>query len=221
MKISELAAQTGVSPASIKYYAREGLIEPGERTSANQTLYNERHTHRLRLIRALIEEADLTIADVRGVMRAIDNTDLPLSKMLGAAQQAVSQAGNPPSDAAIARVRATIDEQGWLVSDENPGLARCAAVLDRFTELGREDMVWLLDQHAAPAAIMAQTDINALPSVNAGAAREELAETLVIGGYLGDTIISGLRQMAQESISRSRFGRPQPGTPVPNAPPTA
>lgn len=52
MKVSELAAQSGVALATIKYYLREGLLMPGEPTSATGARYGEQHVRRLALIRA-------------------------------------------------------------------------------------------------------------------------------------------------------------------------
>jgi DNA-binding transcriptional MerR regulator len=40
MRIAELSRRSGVSVPTIKYYLREGLLPPGERTSPNQALYN-------------------------------------------------------------------------------------------------------------------------------------------------------------------------------------
>lgn len=40
MRISELSDVTGVSVATIKYYLREELVPPGERTAPNQADYS-------------------------------------------------------------------------------------------------------------------------------------------------------------------------------------
>ncbi len=53
MRISELAARTGVPLATVKYYLREGLLMPGHATSATQAQYDDSHVRRLGLVRAL------------------------------------------------------------------------------------------------------------------------------------------------------------------------
>src|ERR1700716_801088 len=43
MRMAELSAESGVPVATIKYYLREGLLPPGERTSRNQARYDDVH----------------------------------------------------------------------------------------------------------------------------------------------------------------------------------
>ncbi|MFF9570982.1 MerR family transcriptional regulator [Streptomyces sp. NPDC014685] len=55
MGLPEPSGKSGVEPATIKYYLREGLLRPGHRVSATQAEYDESHLRRLRLVRALIQ----------------------------------------------------------------------------------------------------------------------------------------------------------------------
>ncbi|CAA9274079.1 MAG: Regulatory protein MerR, partial [uncultured Actinomycetospora sp.] len=73
MRVAELSRRTGVSVASIKYYLREGLLPPGERTSPNQASYGDDHVRRLRLVRALIDVGGLSVVGTRDVLAAIDD----------------------------------------------------------------------------------------------------------------------------------------------------
>ncbi|GAA0307677.1 MerR family transcriptional regulator [Kineococcus aurantiacus] len=66
MRIGELSERSGVSAASIEYYAREGLLPPGERTGCNQTESAQAHLERLRLIRSLIDVGGLSVAATHG-----------------------------------------------------------------------------------------------------------------------------------------------------------
>jgi DNA-binding transcriptional MerR regulator len=61
MWMAELAARSGLSVATIKFYLREGLLPPGEATGATRSRYDESHVRRLRLIRALTEVAGLRL----------------------------------------------------------------------------------------------------------------------------------------------------------------
>ncbi len=72
MRISELSAQTGVTVPTIKYYLREELLPEGERSSATQAAYGEKHVERLRVIRALLD-AGVSIAETRRVLGALDD----------------------------------------------------------------------------------------------------------------------------------------------------
>ena len=43
MRLAELSERSGVSTATIKYYLREGLLQPGRRVTATQAEYDEEH----------------------------------------------------------------------------------------------------------------------------------------------------------------------------------
>ncbi len=50
MTISELAAEFGITPRTIRYYEEVGLLSPHRDTPTSQRLYNERDRARLKLI---------------------------------------------------------------------------------------------------------------------------------------------------------------------------
>lgn len=70
MLISELADRAGLPVGTVKYYLREGLLPPGERTAATRAEYGPDHVERLRLIRVLLGIGGLSVADTRSVLQA-------------------------------------------------------------------------------------------------------------------------------------------------------
>src|SRR5690349_2638586 len=71
--MSELAERSGVSPATIKHYLREGLLGDGDgvvRTSRNMAWYPPEFVERLRLIKRLQEERYLPLRVIREVLGA-------------------------------------------------------------------------------------------------------------------------------------------------------
>src|SRR5687768_16041003 len=72
MKISALSRAANVPVPTIKFYIREGLLAPGERTAKNQAEYHELHVSRLALIRAMREAAGLSIETIARVLRAAE-----------------------------------------------------------------------------------------------------------------------------------------------------
>jgi DNA-binding transcriptional MerR regulator len=89
MRISALSERTGVPIGTIKYYLREGLLAPGERTSRTTAEYDESHVERLRLVRALIEAGGLGIAAVRRIVDVLDTPDPARLDLLATAQDAL------------------------------------------------------------------------------------------------------------------------------------
>ncbi|OUD80817.1 MerR family regulatory protein [Clavibacter michiganensis subsp. michiganensis] len=75
MRITELAETTGVPPATVKYYVREGLLPAGTRVRDNRTDYDDEHARRIRLIRALIDVGRLPVARAREVLAVLDDDD--------------------------------------------------------------------------------------------------------------------------------------------------
>ncbi len=63
MRIGELAAQSGFSVETIRFYEAKGLIEPAARTDANYRVYGEKHLERLRFIRHC-RALDMSLEDI-------------------------------------------------------------------------------------------------------------------------------------------------------------
>ncbi|GGH48794.1 MerR family transcriptional regulator [Microbacterium album] len=202
MRISELSDRTGVSPASIKYYAREGLLPAGARTGYNSTEYDEAHVARLRLIRALIDTGGLTVAAAARVIAAIDDPDVPVDSVLGVAQRAVPREVASPSEDALEQVRAVMRERGWATVAGNPGIPLAAAVIDDFAKTGRTDVAELVSRYAAAVDLVAEADLDL---VAGSGDRDRMAEAVVVGIALGDALLAGLRRIAQESLSHRRY----------------
>jgi len=72
MRISALSKQSGVPVATIKYYLREGLVPPGERTKVNQAEYGDEHVDRLVFIRGVMGVGRASIATIRDMLAVAD-----------------------------------------------------------------------------------------------------------------------------------------------------
>src|SRR4051794_38438941 len=90
MRISALSAATAVPVATIKYYLREGLLPPGAVTSPTQATYDADHVARLRLVRALVEVAGLSLAQVQDVLARLDDPPSSWHDLLGVAHAAAT-----------------------------------------------------------------------------------------------------------------------------------
>jgi DNA-binding transcriptional MerR regulator len=71
LKMSELAERSGVSPGTIRYYLREGLLGEGAdvvRTSRNMAYYPSDYVQRIELIKRLQEERFMPLRVIRGAL---------------------------------------------------------------------------------------------------------------------------------------------------------
>ncbi len=69
--ISVAARMIQVHTQTLRYYEREGLLEPA-RSRGNIRLYSQRDIEKLRRIKTLTEELGLNLAGVQVVMRLMD-----------------------------------------------------------------------------------------------------------------------------------------------------
>jgi DNA-binding transcriptional MerR regulator len=64
LKIQEVAAETGLTPRSIRYYEEMGLLEPAARSEGAYRLYDASDLDRLRSIKELRDEAGFSLAQI-------------------------------------------------------------------------------------------------------------------------------------------------------------
>ena len=64
LKIQDVAAETGLTPRSIRYYEEIGLLEPAARSEGAYRLYDASDLERLRYIRELRDEAGFSLAQI-------------------------------------------------------------------------------------------------------------------------------------------------------------
>jgi DNA-binding transcriptional MerR regulator len=203
MRIAELSRRSGVPIPTIKYYLREGLLSPGERTSRNQALYTESHIQRLRLIRALVDVGHLSIAATRDVLASIDAPGTTLHERLGKVQFAVTPTLETDVDeVSLALAAREVEElaarRGWQVKETSPAWALLIQVLATLHSVGQGDLVELLDRYADAAEELADVDVRWVLSRGD---TEAILEGVVVGTTLGDTLLAALRRLAQADAS--------------------
>ncbi|MFO7192352.1 MAG: MerR family transcriptional regulator [Thermocrispum agreste] len=207
MRMAELSRESGVPVATIKFYLREGLLPPGERTSPNQARYSQAHVRRLRLIRAMLDVGGLSLAQVTRVLAAVDSDELGQHDIFGVAQETVTQPGLDPDDdsesanAARERVRKLIADHGWLVPLDSPVVGALAKVVATIAEL-KPVLLEQIDDRADLIGRIADLDVSLLD----GKSLEQQVEIVVAGTVLGDALMSAMRRVAQIDRSARRFG---------------
>ena len=201
MRMSQLSAVTGAPIATIKYYLREGLLAPGERTSPNQANYDDTHVRRIRLVRALLGPGGLDVATAKDVVAAIDS-DLPINHVFGIAQRAASVrlGGRGGDEEALARVDELL--AGLRIHLTNPGREAAAAVIAAFESTGQRHEPDWYGRYLEAALIVAEADLD---MVERRDGRDAQAETVVVGTALGDALFAALRRAAQEHVSTLRY----------------
>jgi len=71
LQIRDVAARTGVSAHTLRYYERVGLLAPAGRSAAGYRLYADEAVRRVRLLRVL-RELGFGVRELRGIAGVLD-----------------------------------------------------------------------------------------------------------------------------------------------------
>lgn len=202
--MAELSRTSGVTPATIKWYLREGLLPRGAATAPNQADYGPEHVRRLRLIRALLDIGGLSMARVRSIVGAIDDPEVPLDEVVRIAHAALARdeggaSLQDGSDLAASAADAFIAGRGWSVKAASPARAELAGLVRTIAHLEGRDptgIVGGLAPYAEAIEPIAAAEVAGLP---AGSPRDLVVERLVAGTVLMERALGILRRLAQES----------------------
>ncbi|MFI9630598.1 MerR family transcriptional regulator [Streptomyces sp. NPDC052042] len=210
MRLAELSERSGVSTSTIKYYLREGLLQPGHRVTATQAAYGEEHLRRLRLVRALIQIGKVPVTVAREVIAAAEDTSLDHHMRLGAAARALPHDPGPAEDdeaTGIARhsVEALLEQLDWhcMHDDPSPALGTLVASVAALVRLGYPCDNARLLSYGRIAAELAVADLDAVEEQPTAAGQIEAAVALTV---LYEPVLLSLRRLAHIQESARRFG---------------
>lgn len=216
MKVSELAARSGVTIASVKYYIRVGLLHPGVAQSATRAEYDETHLERVRLVRTLAEVGGLSIERIGEVVAALDHPPASRHELLGVAHEVLRDRDHRPASAAA---RQLVDGvvPACLPSDADtqlPDRSPATLTLDRAITVA-ESSGWPITEETLTAWAKAMHEVAQLDVVAdlADVSPAEALRYVIVGNVLTDPVLIALRRVAQERLSSERFAT-DPGGPA-------
>lgn len=199
MRMSELAARTGLPVATIKYYLREGLLHPGKARGATRADYDDGHVDRVRLVRTLITVGGLSIERTRRVVGALEDPPGTRHDLLGTAHEVLRPDGEV-DDGPLAQRLA--EQLGWAVRPEAAASLQLAAAVATARAGGWDCPEELLVEWAGLVRRIAEADVSHELATMAPA--DALAHAIV-GTVLTDPILIALRRVAQEAVSAERL----------------
>lgn len=205
MRISELSRASGVPVATVKYYLREGLVPAGASTGATQATYDQRHLHRLRLVRALVEVAGLSLAQVAAVVACLDAPPTSWHDVLGAAHSALPPHLSPlsPDDIDSSNAWRLVRSLGWQVDAASTAVSQLERALAGAAAAGMNPSDDLLAVYAEAARKVAEADVAGVPT----SSPEEATRYVVVGTIVYEPVLLALRRLAQVDASARRFAQ--------------
>ena len=206
MRISDLAAQSGVPVHTLKYYLREGLLMPGQATSRTRAEYGPEHVERVRLVRALVEHGGVGIAAVRSILEALAAPPPSPHDFLGVAHRALPTAGaGAPLTTEVTQL---LDDLDWHVDPQAPAAAALAAALTAARNAGVAVEPPTLRRYAEAMGEVAAVDVE---MALRAASPEAAMHAVVVGTVMVDPLLVALRRLAQEAVSAQHAEPAGPG----------
>lgn len=206
MRISELAEQSGVSVATIKYYLREGLLPHGNKVGERRAEYGDRHVARLRLLRVLREVGDISVADLKEIVAAVQNESLTMHQTYGAAYDALVRKSGAVSAEMRVLAQQVVQQAGWTyVRPDSPALDDLAGLLGTIIELGA-----MFDMNYAATYLglidaLAAYEVSRLDTAERIEDRDAVVQYMVVGEVVGGQLLLSLRRIGHEHHSALRF----------------
>jgi DNA-binding transcriptional MerR regulator len=204
MRVSELVERSGVPLATIKYYLREGVLMPGEPTSATQSRYGEQHLRRLALIKALAG-AGLPIHKIRAVAALVDEPGDDLYNTLGRAIAMLPPYPDRERGRDYPRARRVLERLGQVYDPEFPAVAQLERALQAVEEVGIPMTDERLDAYGRHIMGIARVELDLMPKDSAAA-----VEYAVLGTAVYEPVIAAMRRVAYQDLATRIF---LPGVP--------
>lgn len=199
MRISELSQRSGVPVTTVKYYLREGLLEPGEALNTRESAYGEGHLSRLRLIRGLVHVLGASISQVRQVLSIIDTPDQAPLEAMGKATSALPAIGESGHNAEADESQRAIhllERLGYHFDPASPTVAQLGSALALADEVGIRIDDDQITVYADAARRVAQADFGRLPWHD----RSATISFAVLGTALYEPVLLALRRLAHYEL---------------------
>lgn len=199
MRMAELARRSQLSVPTIKYYLREGLLQPGRRTNVNQAVYDQGHLDRLRLIRALTSVAGLPLSTVRDVVEAVSGQASEVDAM-AVIQDTLIGDVDVDDSAASAILDRAITARGWRCETSSPAYRSAVSAV---ALLSAEDLTPILDRldsYVEAAESVGRIDLEAIGDADSP---EERIRGVVLGSVLRRPLLDALVLLAQQHFAQN------------------
>lgn len=208
MRISELAEQSGLPIATLKFYIREGMLPRGKATSATRAEYGDEHLARLRLIAALADVRGLPLSRVKEILALVDDPDPDPLTALGRAVGALP----PYVDETVgefSRAREAIDTLGLTYDPRFTAVPQLDDAIRALENAGLDIGPETLHRYADAMCAIAIDEVAPISSMSL----QQAVSYSVLGTALYEPLMLALRRLAhQHLLADEAPGRPlRPG----------
>ncbi|MFD7908136.1 heavy metal-responsive transcriptional regulator [Kitasatospora sp. NPDC059722] len=125
MRIGDLAAGSGLTAKTIRFYEQAGLLPDPPRTQGGYRDYPPRAADRLGFIRQA-QAAGLTLAEIRSILELRDGGDAPCTHVAGLIQQHLADIEHRLAE--LRKTRAALRELAERAADTDPAACTESAI---------------------------------------------------------------------------------------------
>jgi len=202
VRISELAEQTSVSVATVKYYIREGMLAAGDPTGPRRATYDDSHVQRIKLIKALTGPAGLSVSQAKAILQIIDEPTSSLNDRLAAATAVLADAAGvdmETDDESYPRAREIVGWLGEPYRAEPPAAALLESALHAVEAAGFQLHPNQFAVYGEHMLAIAASEIANIPTDPA-----EAVQYAVLGTVLFEPVLTAIRRLGQQSLVKRR-----------------
>lgn len=204
MRISELAEQSGMPIATLKFYIREGMLPRGEATSATRAEYGDEHLARLRLIAALADVRGLPLSRVKEILTLVDDPDPDPLIALGRAVGVLPPYVDETIDE-FPRAREAIDTLGLTYDPHFTAVPQLDDAIRALENAGLDIGPETLHRYADAMRAIAIDEVAPISSMSL----QQAVSYSVLGTALYEPLMLALRRLAhQHLLADEAPGRP-------------
>jgi len=131
MHVAELARLADVTPATIRYYARIGLLDPGREPENDYRCFSTPDLKRVGFIRQA-QALGLTIGDIKSILEAVENGDIPCHQVRSLVKQRLDSIRDRISELQATEARITRALKVWKqMEDPVPAVGEFCPLIER------------------------------------------------------------------------------------------
>ncbi len=123
LHVADLAKQAGVTPATIRYYSRTGLLHAQRDPHNDYRYFSPADVSRVQFIRRS-QELGLKIADIKGIFDSVEQGELPCEKVESLVRERLDAITRQIDELRATKERITAAITEW---EESPGTASAEA----------------------------------------------------------------------------------------------
>lgn len=195
MKISELAAATGVPLATVKLYRREGMLMPGQAISQTQASYGPEHVERVNLIRTLSSLPGYSYNVLRTLFGLVDDETSPVYDRVVAAMQQLP--GGQLADSGTDRAQAAVHALGVNANDSDAAMPQLEAALAAAEAVGLRLTPERLGMYWTHIQAIAAEEVAGMDEHTDG---KDAVQYAIAGTAIYEPLVLALRRLAHQQL---------------------